>query len=136
MEMQMPANVCILQTRPQQQSSGMDRATRNYDFSAFHNNAITLFGSRFDAGGEASVHANTFGLRLDQDPRAMRLRVREPRLRSGLFRADGTAIPAVSANLALFAADDVARHRIHMPAKPPEPKLHHLFTAGNTVVVT
>src|SRR5215470_8849533 len=110
MQVQVSADMAVFQTRPKQQRGGMNRATRDHDLSAFHDDPITFLASRFDANCEGPVDAHSFGPRLYQDPRAVPLRVQQPSFGCGLFCADGTPVAAVSANVPLVAADYVARH--------------------------
>jgi hypothetical protein len=107
----------------------MNRATGDHNVSTFHDDSVALFGSRFDAGRKASIYAHAFGLRFHQQSRSVCLGVGEPGFRGGLFCAYGTTVPAVPANTALVAANYVARHRIHVPAKSTQSAFHHLFAA-------
>src|SRR5262247_4818362 len=101
--MQVAADMAVLQAGPQQQRGSMNRATRDHDVPTFHYSSMTFQGSRFDADREASVHAHTFGPRLYEDPRSVRLCIHEPRFRCGLLCADGTPVAAIPANAPLVA---------------------------------
>src|SRR5579862_7638090 len=112
----------------------MDGAAGHDDRFTFDDDAVARFGAGFDAGGGA-LHANTFRAGIYNKPCAVALGVAEPGLGGGLLGADGTAIAAIATQAALFEANDVARHCVHMPAKVSEAAFEDLLAAGHAVVV-
>src|SRR5262249_62044314 len=68
--------------------------------------------------------------------RAALLRIRKPGLRRRLFCSDRATVTAIAANLALIAADNIAWHRIHMPAKRLQSSFQDLFARGHAILFT
>ena len=125
--MQMPPNMFAIESRSQQQRRRMNRSARHHHHFAFHADAMSAFRNRLHSRRRARFDSNPLRPGSHQYPRALRLRIRQPRFRGRLFRANGASISAVAANFPLIAARHISRHCVHMPAKHLEPALQHLF---------
>ena len=88
-----------------------------------------------DADDTAVLDEHAPRLRPDHDPGARGRCILEPRPQRRLLRAERTAVAAVAADDTLLAADDVARHRVHVPAERLEAAPHHLVAPRGEVVV-
>ncbi len=96
---------------------------------------MPAFRNRFHSRRRARFDSNPFRTGPHQYPRAIRLRIREPRFRRRLFRANRASISAVPANFSLIAARHISWNCLHMPAERLEPALQHLFPRRNAILV-
>src|SRR4029077_18806613 len=88
----------------------------------------------FHAARHSALDTHFIRARLNHEFRAVLLRIRQPGLYRRLLRPNRTYVPARTAQLALFAPNDVARHRINVPSEPLQPTLQYFFPLRNAIV--
>jgi hypothetical protein len=129
MKVQMPADVFIGEAGTKEKRGRVDRTAGANDSLTANVDAVTAFRKRFDAGCGTSFDSNAKRAGFKDEARTILVRIGEPRFCGRLFRTESAAITAVAANFSLVAANDVAWHRVHLPAKSAQAAVQNLFPA-------
>src|SRR5580700_9968044 len=135
MQVKMLPNIFVTQAGTQKQCRRVDRAAgSDHDFRS-NCDATTVPRASVHAGGRSSFDTNAQCTGLGNQSSASVLRIGKPSLRAGLLCTKRAAVTAVTANFALLAADNVARHGRRMPAQVVQSALENLLTCRHAVVV-
>ena len=134
-QLQMLADVRVLQPRAPQQGGRVNRAAGR-DHGARADRELVALDSPADDPARAPIldeHALHLGSHHDPGPRAGR--VREPRLDDRLLGADPAPETAVTALPALRAVAHPAGHGVDVPTQLNAPLLHLAVARGRLVVL-
>src|SRR5580692_2500493 len=88
MKVEMLADVLVAQTGTQQKSRRVNGTAGADDCLAANVHAMAAFRTRLDSGCGTTLDSNAYRPRLDNEARAMLLRIREPRFRCRLLRPE------------------------------------------------
>jgi hypothetical protein len=127
MEVEMAADVFVAEAGTKEQRWCVERAASADDCFAANTDAMASFRTRFYAGRGTGLDSNAQGARLNDESRAMLLRIREPRFRRRLLGAENAAIATVTANFSLVATCHIAGHRVDMPSKRAQAAIQNLL---------
>ena len=134
-EVEMAPDVSVREAGAQEERGRLQRAARDDHCLRSDRDGFSRPRDRVDTVRAAAPRDDAFRACLDDDPRACRVCVLEPRDEGRLLRAQLAAEAAVPAHAVLVTTAHVARHRVDVPTQRLEAASHDRVARGRLVVV-